>query len=216
MMNQFRAHLVRQMHLLKRNASGIAAVEFGLSLPLLVGMTMYAAEAANMAYTSQKLGDLATLTADSVARIRISISNNDVTDALGGIKILGDSIDFRNRGRIIVSSIAPVLDGSNNVTNQQLRWQRCTGVLAKTSPYGTTEGSNIGAAGIGPTGRKVAATKDSEMIFVEVYYTYKPLISSAFFGTPEMSALSAMSVRERSSNAISTGGTNSPCTTYAA
>ena len=151
-----------------RNMAGVAAVEFALSLPVLVGLTMYGAEAANMAYTSQKLGDVATQSADSISRIRLSISNGDVTDALGGIKILNDSIDLRNRGRIIISSIAPVLDTSGNVVNQRLRWQRCTGTLVKSSPFATTENGNIGAAGMGPSDRQITASKDSEMIFVEV------------------------------------------------
>ncbi|MFZ2996747.1 TadE/TadG family type IV pilus assembly protein [Sphingobium sp.] len=206
----------RGLRALGRHMAGVAAVEFALSLPILVGLTMYGAEAANMAYTSQKLGDIATLSADSISRIRLSISNGDVTDALGGMKILSDSIDLRNRGRVIVSSIAPVLDASGNVVNQKLRWQRCTGTLVKSSPFATTENANIGAAGMGPGDRPIAASKDSEMIFVEVYYTYRPLISAAFFGTPVMSAYSAMAVRERSSNDILSNGTNSPCTTYAA
>ncbi|MCI4589967.1 pilus assembly protein [Sphingobium sp. BYY-5] len=201
---------------LRRNADGVAAVEFALALPVLVGLTMYGMEAANMAFTSQKLGDIATLTADSVSRIRLSINNGDVTDALGGIKILGDTIDLRNRGRIIVSSVQPVLDNSGNLTNQKVRWQRCAGALVKDSPYAVN--TNLGAEGIGATNRKIAVSKDSEMIFVEVYYTYRPLVSSAFFGTPQMSAVAAMSVRERSSNDINTTGTNSPCGTgsYAA
>ncbi|HUD93847.1 TadE/TadG family type IV pilus assembly protein, partial [Sphingobium sp.] len=201
--------IAKKMRRLGHNAKGVAAVEFALALPVLVGLTMYGMEAANMAFTSQKLGDIATLTADSVSRIRLSISNGDVTDALGGIKILGDTIDLRNRGRIIVSSVQPVLDSSNNVTNQKVRWQRCTGALVKDSPYAVN--TNLGADGIGPTGRKIAASKDNETIFVEVYYTYKPLVSSAFFGTPQMSAIAAMSVRERSSNDINATGTNSPC-----
>lgn len=208
--------LRRSYDMMRFNIAGVAAVEFALALPVLMGLTLYGAEAANMAYTSQKIGDIATLTADSISRIRLSISNGDVTDALGGIKILGDSIDLRNNGRIIVSSIAPVLDNSNNVTNQKLRWQRCSGALVKTSAFATTQNTNIGADGMGPSGRKIAATKGSELIFVEVYYTYRPLISASFFGTPQMSAYAAMAVRERTANDLLTNGTNSPCTTYAA
>jgi hypothetical protein len=210
MIKAFKSRLAR-LRRLGRDNDGMAAVEFALTLPILVSLIMYASEAANMAYTSQKLGDIATLSADSISRIRLSISNGDVTDAFGGIKILGDSINLRNNGRIIVSSVQPVLDGSGNVTNQKVRWQRCTGALAKDSSY--VVGNNLGTAGIGVTGRKIAATKDSELIYVEVYYTYRPLISSAFFGTPEMSAVAAMSVRERSANDINANGTNSPCGT---
>lgn len=213
-----RARLWRTLERLRRDRAGMAAVEFALALPVLVGLAMYGGEAANMAYTSQRLGDLSSVTADNVSRVRISITNGGVTDILSGMKVLGDPIDFRNRGRIIVSSIAPVVDGSGNVTNQQLRWQRCTGALNKTSAYGTTEGANIGAAGVGPTGRKITASKDSELIFVEIYYTYRPLISASFFGTPEMSSMAAAAVRERNgtANDILANGSNSPCTTYAA
>lgn len=203
---------------LHRDRRGMAAVEFALSLPVLVGLTMYGAEAANMAYTSQKLGDLSSMTADNVSRVRLSISNGGVTDILNGMKVLGDPIDFRNRGRIIVSSVEPVLDNTGAVTNQRLRWQRCSGVLNKTSPFASTEGNNIGSAGMGPSGRRIAATKDSELIFVEIYYTYRPLISQSFFGTPEMSSFAASAVRERvgSANDILANGTNSPCSTFAA
>lgn len=208
--------LLRVGRRIGRSTDGVAAMEFALALPLLVGLTMYGAEAANMAYTSQQLGDIATMSADNISRIRLSISNGDVTDTLGGIKMLGDRIDLRNRGRIIVSSIAPVVNASGSVTDQRLRWQRCTGALVTSSAYATTEGSNIGVAGMGPADRKIAATKDSELIFVEVYYTYKPLISESFFGTPRMSAVAAMVVRERTANDLLQNGANSPCTSYSA
>jgi len=127
--------VINFLNRLLRDRYGIAAVEFALSLPILMGLTLYSMEAANMAYTSQKLGNIATQTADSVSRIRLSISNGDVTDALGGMKILGDGIDLRNRGRIIVSSVQPVTDSSGNVTNQKVRWQRCTGDPLRDSSW---------------------------------------------------------------------------------
>lgn len=209
------AWLRRRIRPVAADRSGVAAVEFALGLPVLVALTMCGAEAANMAYTSQQLGDIATMSADSVGRVKESINNGTVTDIFGAMKTLSDKIDLRNRGRIIVSSIEPVTDSSGNLSNQRLRWQRCTGALAKSSAYATTEGTMLGANGIVvSSSRKIAASKDNEMIFVEVYYTYKPLISDAFLGTPQMSAIAAISVRERSNNDIGSGGTNSPCTTY--
>ncbi|MEC3910891.1 TadE/TadG family type IV pilus assembly protein [Sphingobium sp. CR2-8] len=197
--------------------SGVSAVEFALGLPVLIALTMGGAEAANMAYTSQQLGDIATMSADSVGRVKESINNGTVTDILSAMKTISDKIDLRNRGRIIVSSIQPVVNDAGNVTNQKLRWQRCTGALVKSSAYSSTEGALLGADGIVvSSNRKIAASKDNEMIFVEVYYTYRPLISSAFLGTPQMSAIAAISVRERSNNDIGAGGTVSSCSTYAA
>lgn len=197
--------------------SGVAVVEFALGLPVLIALTMCGAEAANMAYTSQQLGDVATMSADSVGRVKESINNGTVTDIFSAMKTINDKIDLRNRGRIIVSSIEPVTDNSGNLINQRLRWQRCVGALVKSSAYATTAGTLLGTDGIVVSStRKIAASKDNEMIFVEVYYTYKPLISSSFFGTPQMSAIAAISVRERSNNDIGAGGTNSPCTTYSA
>ncbi|MEC3949811.1 TadE/TadG family type IV pilus assembly protein [Sphingobium sp. HWE2-09] len=197
--------------------SGVSAVEFALGLPVLIALTMGGAEAANMAYTSQQLGDIATMTADSVGRVKEFINNGTVTDILTAMKTISDRIDLRNRGRIIVSSIQPTTDNSGNVTDQKLRWQRCAGALVKSSAYSSTEGATLGADGIVISStRKIAASKDNEMIFVEIYYTYKPLISSAFLGTPQLSAVAAMSVRERSNNDIGAGGTNSPCSTYTA
>ncbi|WP_336961180.1 TadE family protein [Sphingobium aquiterrae] len=195
--------------------SGMAMVEFALSLPFLVALTMGGAEAANLAFAHQKLGDMATLAADSVSRVRVGIGEGDVTDALTGVKLMGDAIKFRNNGRIIISSLQPIVDGSGNVTDEKIRWQRCSGALNATSSYGV-QSASLGTTGMGPTGRKIAAAPDTEMIFVEIRYTYQPLISNSFLGTQNLSAIASMVVRERSSNDIQNVGTASPCSTFSA
>jgi hypothetical protein len=209
------ASLSKQLHGMVADQSGMAMVEFALSLPFLVALTMGGAEAANLAFAHQKLGNMATLAADSVSRVRVGIGEGDVTDALAGIKLMGDTIRFRANGRIIVSSLQPIVDSSGNVTNEKIRWQRCSGAMNVTSSYGA-ESALLGTAGMGPTGRKIAASPDTEVIFVELRYTYQPLISNSFLGTQNLSAVASMVVRERSSNDIQTVGTASPCSTFAA
>lgn len=204
----------KSLRRLLKNRRGVAAVEFALAMPMMMAITMAGTEAANMAYTSQKLADLATQTADNISRYRIGISETQITDTLDGMKTMTDNINFRNNGRIIVSSLQPVLDGSGNVTNQKIRWQRCSGAKRVSSSYGAAD-ATLGAAGMGPTDRKIAASADTEIIFVEISYTYRPLISSSFFGTPNMQALSSMVVRDRNSN-VPTGTVTSSCSTYAA
>lgn len=209
------ARMARFARALRRNRSGAVAVEFALGLPLIVTMMTYGAEAANTAYATQLVGDITVQTADSLARVRNSISEADVTEALNGIKTLGSNINFSQNGRIIVSSVKPVLDGSGNLTNQNIRWQRCMGALNQNSSYGV-QGDNVGVTGIGPTGRKIATTTDTEIIFVEVRYTYQPLISNRMFGARTITSIAALTVRDRTANDLVNSGTASSCSTYAA
>jgi len=190
--------------------SGLAMTEFALSLPILIGLVLYGIETVNFAYATQKIGDIATLTVDNVSRIRVGISEGDVTDAIRGIGGGAANIGFPGNGRIIVSSLRPVTDSAGNVTNQQIRWQRCTGALNQSSSYGTP-GNNLGVAGMGPAGRKVSASANSEVIFVEVAYAYQPLISNSFLGPRTIRGLAGMNVRDRSSNDITAEGQASPC-----
>jgi Flp pilus assembly pilin Flp len=200
---------------LRADTSGVSMIEFGLCLPLFVGITMVGVESVNFAYANQKVGDIATLTADNISRIRVGISEADVTETLNGIKATGGNMQFPQNGRIIVSSVQPIVDGSGNVTEQKIRWQRCSGALRVTSSYGV-QGDQVGASGMGPTGRKIATAAGSELIFVEVVYTYKPIISDKMIGARTIRSIAAMNVRERSSNDITQTGTASACTAYSA
>lgn len=204
---------------LAADRSGISAVEFGLSLPLLVTMAMYGLELVNVAHAHQRIGDIATLTADNISRIRVGIGEGDVTETLNGLKASGANLSLGARGRIIVSSVRPVLNTTTTpatVTDQQIRWQRCTGALNVASSYGA-ETALLGTAGMGPAGRRVAATENMEIIFVEVVYSYPPLISSALLGGDRtIRSIASMAVRDRVSNDMQALGTASPCNQFTA
>jgi len=200
---------------IRGDCSGIALLEFALALPIFVGLTMVGMETVNLAYASQKVGDVATLTTDQIARIRIGISEGDITESLNGIKDIGSTMGFAANGRIIVSSVQPVLDSTGTVTNQRIRWQRCSGALAVASSYGAA-GASLGVAGIGPSGRKIAAGPNDEVIFVEVVYAYQPLISNSFLGSRTLRSITGMTVRERKVNDVQSTGTASPCTQFSA
>lgn len=208
---RFRGNAAR----LVRDRSGVAMIEFAMALPLLAGVTVYGIEAANMAYAAQIISDIAVQTADSVARVRTSISEKDVTDILYGVKSMGTRLQFAQNGRIIISGLEPVLDSSNAVINHKINWQRCSGALHQNSSYGTA-GQEVGATGMGPDGKKIRLAANSYAIVVEVRYDYQPIISSNLFGPRTLTALSAMMVRERESNSLGTTGTASACSTYSA
>jgi hypothetical protein len=207
--------LRRMIPRLKADRTGVVAVEFAISLPLVLTVITYGAEAANLAYSTQLVGDITTQAGDSIARVRNAVTEDDVTEALNGVKTLGDSIKFAANGRIIVSSLQPVLDGSGDVVDQRIRWQRCKGALARTSSYGVAD-DLLGTAGMGPTGRQIAAAQDTEIIFVEVQYDYQPLVSSKLFGTRTISQVAALTVRDRTANDLVNTGTSSLCSTFTA
>jgi Flp pilus assembly protein TadG len=184
---------------IRGDCSGIALLEFALALPIFVGLTMVGMETVNLAYASQKVGDVATLTTDQIARIRIGISEGDITESLNGIKDIGSTMGFAANGRIIVSSVQPILDSAGTVT----------------SSYGAA-GASLGVAGIGPSGRKIAAGPNDEVIFVEVVYAYQPLISNSFLGARTLRSITGMTVRERKVNDVQSTGTASPCTQFSA
>jgi len=209
------AGIGRSLRRLARERSGVAMLEFALAMPIFVGLTMVGMETVNLAYASQKIGDIATLTTDQIARIRIGISEADITESLDGIKSIGATLNFPANGRIIVSSIQPVVNASGAVTDQKIRWQRCSGALNVASSYGVA-GASLGAAGIGPTGRKIAAGPNDELIFVEVVYTYQPLISNSFLGARTLRSVTGMTVRERAVNDVQTTGTAAACNVFSA
>ena len=199
------------------NQSGVSIIEFALSLPLILGAATYGIEAANMTYCSQIMGDIAVMSADSTARVRTAISEGDITEILTAAKTLGTGINFAAHGRIIVSGLEPVYQAGSTtiITDQKIGWQRCSGALTQNSSYGVAT-DLLGTAGMGPTGRKIAAAAGTDVIVVEVRYQYQPIISAALYGPKTMTAIAAITVRERPNNAVGGTGTASPCNVYAA
>ena len=108
--------------------SGLAFVEFAMSLPVLVTLGLVGLETANLAMAHLRVSNIAMLTADNAARVRDSIDEANVIELLTGAKMTGDSIRFRQNGRIILSSVEPNTAGAGGTsTGQWIRWQRCDG-----------------------------------------------------------------------------------------
>jgi Flp pilus assembly protein TadG len=193
------------------DASGLALLEFAFSLPLVLGIGLYGVETANLALANLRVSQVALNLADNASRVGEIQSNNtsqlreiDMNDVLTAAQLQGDPWDLTARGRIIVSSL------EEKSGKQMIHWQRCLGTKGKldapaaervdfNSHYGTTTanagtdatsataGYEIpGAAGMGPTGNKVTAPPSSGVMFVEINYQYKPVVSSAWL--PEGSA----------------------------
>lgn len=189
---------------LSRDRSGVAMVEFTLSLLFLLPIALTGIETANLAVTTLRLNQLAMMASDNVARYRGGIDEAQVDEVMTGLAFAGRAINFGEQGRVIVSTVEP-----NGQTGTQagykITWQRCFGAKNVVSSYGlegagTTDSSL--ATGIGPPGNKVRPVDNSALIFAELRYTYKPLVGSAFMPTREMASLQSFTVRDRSSQTL--------------
>jgi hypothetical protein len=204
--------------------SGLAFVEFALALPVLTTLVMVGLETANLAMAHLRVSNIAMLASDNASRVRDSIDEGDVVDLLTGAKMTGDTISFRQHGRIILSSIEPNAAGSGgSSTGQYIRWQRCDGAKVVASNYGP-EGTGVNSAvlqQVGAPGSQIAATTGTAIMLVEVVYDYQPLVSSTIFGPRTIRYESAFNVRQRTNQAITnnnnlTNGQRKLCTTYSA
>lgn len=208
------------LHRLAHDRSGLALIEFAFTLPIVLTLLLYGLELANLGLSILRVHQIAATSADNAARVRDSINEADVNEVLLGGKIIGERMDFATRGRIILSDVMPNGLASSNA-GQKILWQRCTGALNSTDSqpkYGTqgkgATDNSLQSMGAGT--RTIAASANSAMIFAEVTYVYKPVVSSTLLGTPTLRSEATFTVRERGSETLSAsaGATPSICSRY--
>lgn len=187
---------------LKQNRSGLAMIEFALGAPVLLTAGLWGVELANFAVANMQVGQLAVHIADNGSRVGDTstlndrrIYESDINDIFVGASIQGgDKLELYKHGRVIISSLQ-VDDASDD---QFISWQRCRGMKVENSSYGFTgDGLASSFAGMGPVGEEVTAQPDDAVIFVEVFYDYQPIISSAFlFKTSTIHSVATFTVRD--------------------
>lgn len=187
---------------LTRNASGVAMTEFALGAPFLMLAGVYGAEEANFVLVNMKINQLASYLADNASRIGDpsqlkfrKIYESDINDVLIGAQLqAGKSVNIYKYGRVIISSLQGKASAGGGAPTQYIGWQRCRGAKAVSSSYGTT--ASVPSTGMGPASAKITAEQDDAVIFVEVRYTYQPLITGSFIANKEIKAISAFNVRD--------------------
>ena len=214
------AKLLRFSERLRRCESGLAMLEFAMSLPVLTTLALVGLETANLAMAHLRVSNIAMIASDNASRVRDSIDEDDVNELLLGAKSTGDSIRFGQNGRIILSSIEPNAAGSGGAsTGQWIRWQRCDGAKVAVSNYGGqgTGQTTATLQAVGPAGNQIAATAGTAIMLVEVVYDYQPLVSNSIFGARTIRYESAFNVRQRTNQAITNVNNVTPrnCNVYA-
>jgi Flp pilus assembly protein TadG len=177
---------------------GVAVVEFAYSLPFLVLLGMGGSELANFVTTKMRVSQLALHVADNGSRVGTGtvlsvkqITEAQINDLLTGAGLQARELNLYNNGRVIVSSLQA--DPSNS-GKYMIKWQRCRGMKNVTSSYGLQGASNL--TGITANGQLITPPTDGAVIFVELAYSYQPLIARSFAPRTEMREIAAMTVRD--------------------
>ncbi len=186
---------------LRASRSGVAMTEFALGAPFLLTAGLWGAEEANYALVNMKIGQLAVHIADNASRVgdtstlqQRKIYESDINDLFFGAQVQGgNGVRLFDNGRVIVSSLE--VDPASG--RQFIHWQRCRGARNVTSSYGE-QGDGLATVipGMGPPGEEVVAQKDDAVIFVEIAYTYQPLVSAKFLPSLDIHAIASFNVRD--------------------
>lgn len=207
---------------LKKNESGLAMVEFAVSLPFFLGLTIGGVEIANYASVVMQLNQITLHTADSSARIGANtptsnktISETQIKDIFEGALREGDRIavggshafvdpvtgvpSIRGNTRIILSSFEEVTPFNASSPRYRIRWQRCTGTANFYESHYGTKATSMRVTGIGPAGRQVSPPPGGVLMFVELQYYFRPLIVNGFTQLTDhtISQVASMVVREK-------------------
>jgi hypothetical protein len=205
---------------LRDECSGMAVVEFAVSLPFFLGLGVAGIETANYAATIMQVNQIALHVADNAARMGTDslltakqISEIDINDVFTGARHEGNGLVFdgfhpytdpgtnqvvaRGNARMILSSLEPVAN-PNTTKKFKIRWQRCSGPGTHYTPVYGTVANSTSVNGMGPTGRQITAPDYGAVMFAEIHYHFKPLIVNGFskLTEKEIVATGAMVVRD--------------------
>jgi hypothetical protein len=194
--------------------SGVAIVEFALSLPMMLIAGLWGVETANFAITNMRVSQLAEQIADNASRVGDTstldnrrIFEADINDLLKGANIQsGDRVGLFERGRVIISSLEVYEearhcpDGTGcpataaDEGEQFIHWQRCAGKKNFTPQYGGVGDAKPG--GMGRPDEKVNAIEGSPVMYVEVAYDYDPIVANVFLSNTEIYSQASFMVRD--------------------
>ena len=213
-----RPHGRKRLYALARDRRGVAYVEFAMSLPVLLGLSLYGLETANFILANLRISQMAAVTADTASRGANQITEIDVNELMTGAKMIGSGIKFGANGRIILTDLER---STVNPSKQWIRWQRCTGAKNVASSYGTPNAEATSSmTAMGPSGNQIAAMAGSAVMFVEVVYDYQPLITETILGPQTIRYTSAFNVRQRTDYTIASAGLSNSqkalCSTFSA
>jgi Flp pilus assembly protein TadG len=198
-----------------REDEGVAATEFAFIVPIMFVMFVGAIELSQAITVDRRVTQVASSTADLVARKETTISNNEITDIM---RIGGFIVAPYDQAPLQVV-VRNVSSSSKDATNTKQSWQ-CTysGVGANPTPTCTCMNTSYTL----PAG--LVTTNDS-VVVSEVTYTYTPILFDYFLkqgypqgaggpGTYAMTERIFMKPRGQAAMLLKADGTQCPTPTF--
>ena len=191
---------VRRMLRFARDSRATVLIEAAFAIPLLVLVGFAGMEIANLTLAHTRVSQIGLSAADNASRIAVGsnlslprVRELDINEVFTGVEAQADSMNFRQNGRIILSSLE-----RNPQGGQWIHWQRCYGDLNVASSYGVegTGATGTSFPGMGPTGREVTAAAGTAVMFVEIVYDYQPLLYGKWLGPQRVRSTAAFNIRE--------------------
>ena len=185
---------------LARADGGVAFTEFALLMPVFLVLGVAGLDTANYVLTHMRVSQVALHVADNASRkgerdvlMAHKVYEADINDVMAGAEQDARGLDLRGRGRVILSSLERNAQGG-----QWIRWQRCFGMLAHPSSYGTQGTGATGTAfpGMGRPGSRITAGAGQAVMFVEVAYTYRAVSPLSPFDGEKIVYTGSFGVRE--------------------
>lgn len=197
-----RSRLGASVHALRKDVRAIAFIETALTMPVLIFTGLAGLEIANLMITHTRISGIALAVADNGSRMAPAtgllalpqVRESDVNDVFTGAQLQSGNLDVRTNGRIILSSLQVAPSGNNK---QHIAWRRCFGNKNYSSEHAVDPngvGPNIG--GVGPTGSKVQATPGVPVMYVEIFYDYRPFMFASFIGNKTIRYTAAFTTRD--------------------
>lgn len=204
---------------LLRDRSGLALIEFAYSLPVLVLLTMGGAELANFITVKMRVSQIALHVADHGARMGTgsvlagkTVTESEINDLFVGAGLQSGELGVLTNGRIILSSLEPM--ASPNTTDRyKISWQRCKGGVTYPSSYGVQGARNL--TGMGSATRLAKAPDYGATMFVELRYSYSPLLRVIPMNFGPFTETAAMPVRDALQTSMPTNAENATVSTCA-
>lgn len=179
---------------------GAAAIEFAYVLPMMAALVSGGIETTNYVWTRTQVSELALHAADHASRMgsaavlsKVPVTEANIKDVLIGTALQGESVNLRNRGRVIISSLQ-----QNATGGQWIAWQRCLGDPKFKSSDGPEGTGLVGNSFKGMGSQKITARNGQAVMFAEIFYEYDPLfpLFEEFVPQKRFSETAAFTVRD--------------------